>query len=881
MHFTDAVGTVNQPSANQSQSAIDAPSLDGFSIDLSGLGQGLLAPPPPRADEPATVVSAPVLPLPRLDAESIDALPQADGSTNTEALHFFTPSRLMERLFTAFYESSCSPKQYSTRAFRSICPNCKKPNAITVDGDEPGNVNSIKCESNCKPYEILYPLAITPSDLKLNSSTGKAIPAGPIYGSDFNLDSTLQELSEKHLADLRKSGLSDEQIAACGYATITDPRAISTILNWHGSNTLGPCLVIPYFNADGSRIPLREFARLKPDNPRIGDTGKAIKYESPLGSRARLYFPPGFREKAADGKFHLLFTEGEKKAAKADQEGFLCVGLGGVESWSKPRTDKTEERELLSDFDEIDINGGAIFITFDSDLADKPPVQMAEWSFAHALRKRGADVGAVRLPNGPPDANGNPAKIGLDDYLLTHSVDDFLGLIEAAMPPEKPTSQASKTDPPDTRIIKNLEPGTYVLCGDRGNIGTVVSDDGGQDVTIHFVSPDGVKVTKPIPRNQLKFADGRSVVPTRFNLTLIPSRDFAEANYKLRYLIRHVLVEGQPCIVGGPRKGLKTGTMIDLAISLGTGTPFLGRPEFSVPEAVNVAILSGESGLYTLQETANRVAVAHGVKLADAKIWWADQLPSIANPDHLDVLCDAISRNGIKVCIIDPAYLCLLSGDTQGRQASNLFDVGALLMGLVNVGRETGCGIILAHHTRKNPAEPFAVPELEELAYAGFAEFARQWILLNRRSAYQGSGHHELWLAIGGSAGHSSTWAYDVEEGVPDEWFRGRFWDVTVTPASIAIDAAKERRERQKENDAHARRTKNIERIMEYLRQSSEAKTAKSIRESTSLSGSNFNAAWAEILGTKTLQTVTIKGANGRPYEAYLLATGSTGPAGF
>jgi hypothetical protein len=91
----------------------------------------------------------------------------------------------------------------------------------------------------------------------------------------------------------------------------------------------------------------------------------------------------------------------------------------------------------------------------------------------------------------------------------------------------------------------------------------------------------------------------------------LDSESFARASYPRDWLVRGILMSGQPGVLGEPRKTLKTSLAVDMAISLGTGKPFLGH--FPVPKARRVAVISGESGEAALQDLALRVAKARKV----------------------------------------------------------------------------------------------------------------------------------------------------------------------------------------------------------------------------------------------------------------------------
>ena len=248
-------------------------------------------------------------------------------------------------------------------------------------------------------------------------------------------------LSARHLDDLRGSGLSDAQIVACGFRTDDDPAVVGEMLGWPGSaNCLGECLEIPYFDRHGKPT---GYSRYKPDRPRRNkEDGKPIKYESARGRANRAYFPPATRSMLADPTKPLVITEGEKKAARADQDGFHCIGLAGVYGWQKKRHrgagGKPEgPRELIDDLTGVVWKDREVYVAFDSDIAQKPAVRAAEWQLAKLLKAKGAKVKVVRLAPGP-----GGEKVGLDDFLVGHTADDLRALLafaaEARRPDERP-----------------------------------------------------------------------------------------------------------------------------------------------------------------------------------------------------------------------------------------------------------------------------------------------------------------------------------------------------------------------------------------------------------------------------------------------------------
>lgn len=308
--------------------------------------------------------------------------------------------------------------------------------------------------------------------------------------------------------------------------------------------------------------------------------------------------------------------------------------------------------------------------------------------------------------------------------------------------------------------------------------------------------------------------------PPPFKLQTLDSRTFFAKRYEREWLVRRIAVAGQPCIIGGPKKTLKTSILVDLIIALATGNDFLGV--FHAERPMRVGFFSGESGEATIQETARRVCESKGVDPESLdNIVWGFMLPQLSNAEHLAELARVIRENRLEVVIIDPLYLCLLAG-VGGKQLdpANLYQMGPVFAAVAKTCLDAGATPCLVHHFRKARESPYEVPELEDLAFAGIQEFARQWVLLGRRKKYEpGTGRHELWLTVGGSSGHTGEWAVDVEEGVMGDDFGGRRWEVSVRGANDARDEFTKQREAAK-----------VERLTERSKAKTEAQEKEDAR---------------------------------------------------
>ena len=310
----------------------------------------------------------------------------------------------------------------------------------------------------------------------------------------------------------------------------------------------------------------------------------------------------------------------------------------------------------------------------------------------------------------------------------------------------------------------------------------------------------------------------------------------------------------------GPKKGLKTSTIVDLSISLATGLPFLGR--FPVTRQCKVFLMNGESGMSTLKATAHRICKSKDIPLASLdNLLWHDTLPRLDDTEDLETIEKLLQEIKCEVWIVDPAYLAF-----PGEDAGNLMTQGRRLVRVSEMCQRLGITWILRITPEKSAKTNDGKPldfDLDKMAWAGFAEFARQWLALERRERYvSGSGEHKLLLDVGGSAGHGGCYALDISEGSN---YKNRSWQVSISSPDEA-------REEKKENTRQKRTDNTRKKILIIMDRFPHGETRRQIGIAAGVSNDQVSTAVDLLVGEGVLARCKVK-KNGAKYDGFKLAS--------
>lgn len=260
--------------------------------------------------------------------------------------------------------------------------------------------------------------------------------------------------------------------------------------------------------------------------------------------------------------------------------------------------------------------------------------------------------------------------------------------------------------------------------------------------------------------------------PNRYQTFAIRGSQLLTKSIKRDYIVDNFLVRNEPMVIGGASKALKTTVALDLAVSIVSGTKFLGEFEIKQPESV--MFLSGESGESTLQDNLKQMIQAKQIDPESLdRLEIGFRLPKLDDLSCVDDLVAELISKEIKIIFVDPLYRSLRVGDS----ASNVYSMGERLELIAERIHRAGITCILLHHFKKQGRTHAEAPELEDLSQSGIAEFGRQFLLLKRRKLYEHDGNHCLWFSWGGSAGHQGASILEAYSGTNK---LGLTWQTTL-----------------------------------------------------------------------------------------------------
>lgn len=168
-----------------------------------------------------------------------------------------------------------------------------------------------------------------------------------------------------------------------------------------------------------------------------------------------------------------------------------------------------------------------------------------------------------------------------------------------------------------------------------------------------------------------------------------------ESGQRREWDVQGIVVHGQHGVEGSVSKAGKGWDVIDLSVSIASGTPWLGR--FACPNPGLVALYPGEEDDHELKRRFSAVAQARGLDWRELPIHIAQRTPRLARPEELECMRRELGRLTPRMTILDPAYHAAAGGDQR-----NLFKMGELLAEASDITRSIDSSLLAVWHYNRN-----------------------------------------------------------------------------------------------------------------------------------------------------------------------------------
>ncbi len=164
------------------------------------------------------------------------------------------------------------------------------------------------------------------------------------------------------------------------------------------------------------------------------------------------------------------------------------------------------------------------------------------------------------------------------------------------------------------------------------------------------------------------------------------------------WLIERLWGAGAVGLIGGAPKCGKSWLSLEMALSVASGRPCLGR--FEVPTSGPVLVFAAEDAPLQVRERLEGLAQVRGVDFAALDVGLIVEASlRIDRPEDVARLRATVARRRPRLLVLDP-YVRLQRVDE-----NNSTEVSAILSSLRELSREFDLAIVLVHHARKSPAD--------------------------------------------------------------------------------------------------------------------------------------------------------------------------------
>jgi hypothetical protein len=238
--------------------------------------------------------------------------------------------------------------------------------------------------------------------------------------------------------------------------------------------------------------------------------------------------------------------------------------------------------------------------------------------------------------------------------------------------------------------------GQRVRCRDRGNIGVVEEDDGGDTVRVHFVSRDGVQAHVDIPREEICSLDGLTEEPAQqIQIETFSAWDLIDTEVPLdEEIIEGILRRGEVGNVIAATKVGKSWLGLCLACAVATGRRWLGRQTLKG----NVLLIDNELRPATLRHRIATVLRAMAVEHDEshARLEVASLRGQFLDIQNLEHALRKFKRDEFALIILDAKYRAFGSLDENSNTDQTLFHNA-----VDKIAGELNSAFLMIHHSTK------------------------------------------------------------------------------------------------------------------------------------------------------------------------------------